>query len=148
MQSNPSFTSNPSTRTWTVPVQSTTYNNNNSNSKNNNNNNDIYNVHIKRQNRSGFWSRGGWAQKYFTPPPPPPPRERERERERERTVVMETHSSYQLSLVPTSAPRLLLQSPLYMLSNEGYFICTFPQTGWHVPRALLQQSLSTGWNER
>ena len=28
------------------------------------------------------------------------------------------------------------------------FICIIPQTGQHIPRPLLQQSWSTGWNEK
>ena len=28
------------------------------------------------------------------------------------------------------------------------FICTIPQTGYHIPWPLLHQSWSTGWNEK
>ena len=32
--------------------------------------------------------------------------------------------------------------------NKGSFTCTIPQTGQHIPRLLLHQSWSTGWNEK
>ena len=37
---------------------------------------------------------------------------------------------------------------LFPISSKGYFICTIPQTGLHIPRRLLHQSWSTGWNEK
>ena len=42
---------------------------------------------------------------------------------------------------------------LVPISSKGSFICTIPQTGWHIPRPLLHQSWSTGcdengWNEK
>ena len=40
---------------------------------------------------------------------------------------------------------------LFSINSKGYFICTSPQTGTpqkHIPRPLLHQSWSTGWNEK
>ena len=37
---------------------------------------------------------------------------------------------------------------LLPINSKGYFICIIPQTGWHIPRPLLHQSWSTGWNEK
>ena len=37
---------------------------------------------------------------------------------------------------------------LFLISSKGSFICIIPQTGWHIPRPLLHQSGSTGWNEK
>ena len=37
---------------------------------------------------------------------------------------------------------------LFPISSKGSFICTIPQTGEHIPRPLLHQSWSTGWNEK
>ena len=34
------------------------------------------------------------------------------------------------------------------LNSKGSFICTIPQTGYHIPQPLLRQSRSTGWNEK
>ena len=36
---------------------------------------------------------------------------------------------------------------LITINSKGSFICTIPQTGLHIPRPLLHQSWSTGWNE-
>ena len=36
---------------------------------------------------------------------------------------------------------------LFPISIKGSFICTIPQTGLHIPRPLLHQSLNTGWKE-
>ena len=36
---------------------------------------------------------------------------------------------------------------LFPINTKGSFICTIPQTGLHIPRPLLHQSWSTGWNE-
>ena len=36
---------------------------------------------------------------------------------------------------------------LFPISSKDSFICTIPQTGCHIPRPLLHQSWSTGWNE-
>ena len=36
---------------------------------------------------------------------------------------------------------------LFLISSKGSFICTMPQTGYHIPRSLLYQSWSTDWNE-
>ena len=44
---------------------------------------------------------------------------------------------------PLPPHRLLLS-----INSKGYFICTIPQTGYHIPRPLLHQSWSTGWNEK
>ena len=35
---------------------------------------------------------------------------------------------------------------LFPISSKGSFICTIPQTGEHIPRPLLNQLWSTGWN--
>ena len=43
---------------------------------------------------------------------------------------------------PLPPHRLLLS-----INSKGSFICTIPQTGSHIPRPLLHQSWSTGWNE-
>ena len=32
----------------------------------------------------------------------------------------------------------------FPINSKGSFICTFPQTGLHIPRPLLHQSWSTG----
>ena len=37
---------------------------------------------------------------------------------------------------------------LFPSNSKGSFICTIPQTGYHIPRPLLHQSWSTGWNEK
>ena len=37
---------------------------------------------------------------------------------------------------------------LLLISTKGSFICTIPQTGKHIPRSLLHQTWSTGWNEK
>ena len=37
---------------------------------------------------------------------------------------------------------------LFPINSKGSFICTIPQTYWHIPRPLLHQSWSTGWNEK
>ena len=37
---------------------------------------------------------------------------------------------------------------LLPISSKGSFICTIPQTADHIPRPLLNQSWSTGWNEQ
>ena len=42
-----------------------------------------------------------------------------------------------------SPHRLLLS-----INSKGSFICTIPQTGYHIPWPLLHQSWSTGWNEK
>ena len=34
----------------------------------------------------------------------------------------------------------------FPISSKGSFICTIPQTGYKIPRPLLHQSRSTGWN--
>ena len=44
---------------------------------------------------------------------------------------------------PLPPHRLLLS-----INSKGSFICTIPQTGLHIPRPLLHQSWSTGWNEK
>ena len=36
---------------------------------------------------------------------------------------------------------------LFPISSKGSFICIIPQTGYYIPRPLLCQSWSTGWNE-
>ena len=36
---------------------------------------------------------------------------------------------------------------LFQINSKGSFICTMPQTGYHIPRPLLHQSWRTGWNE-
>ena len=37
---------------------------------------------------------------------------------------------------------------LLPINSKGYFICTIPQTGLHIPWPLLHQSWSTGRNEK
>ena len=37
---------------------------------------------------------------------------------------------------------------LFSITSKGYFICTIPQTGLHIPRLLLHQSWSTGLTEK
>ena len=37
---------------------------------------------------------------------------------------------------------------LFSISSKGSFICIIPQTGYHIPRPLLHQLWSTGWNEK
>ena len=37
---------------------------------------------------------------------------------------------------------------LFPINSKGSFICTIPQTGYHIPRPLLHQSWSTGWNDK
>ena len=36
---------------------------------------------------------------------------------------------------------------LFPINSKGSFICTIPQTGYHIPRPLLHQLWSIGWNE-
>ena len=43
---------------------------------------------------------------------------------------------------------LLPHGLLFPINRKGSFICTIPQTGWHIPWPLLHQSWSTGWNEK
>ena len=40
----------------------------------------------------------------------------------------------------------LLLPLLFPISSKSSFICTIPQTGYHILRSLLNQSWSTGWN--
>ena len=40
-----------------------------------------------------------------------------------------------------------LHGLLFQISRKWSFICTTPQTGYHIPWSLLHQSWSTGWNE-
>jgi hypothetical protein len=35
---------------------------------------------------------------------------------------------------------------LFPISSKGSFICTLPQTGQHIPRPLMNQLWTTGWN--
>ena len=37
---------------------------------------------------------------------------------------------------------------LFPINSKGSFICTIPQTGYHIPWPLLHQPWSTGWNEK
>ena len=37
---------------------------------------------------------------------------------------------------------------LFSINSKGSFLCTISQTGLHIPRPLLHQSWSTGWNEK
>ena len=37
---------------------------------------------------------------------------------------------------------------LFLINSKASFICTIPQTREHIPRSLLHQSWSTGWNEK
>ena len=37
---------------------------------------------------------------------------------------------------------------LFPINSKGSFICTIPQEEQHIPRPLLHQSWSTGWNEK
>ena len=37
---------------------------------------------------------------------------------------------------------------LLSINSKESFICTIPQTGYHIPRPLLHQSWSSGWNEK
>ena len=37
---------------------------------------------------------------------------------------------------------------LFPISTKGSFICINPQTGSYILRPLLNQSWSTGWNEK
>ena len=86
--------------------------------------------------------------------------ERERERERERNVLFnDALNTFYLRLYgvrhmvkdhsdsekgnPLPPHRLLLS-----INSCGSFICTIPQTGYHIPRPLLHQLWSTGWNEK
>ena len=36
---------------------------------------------------------------------------------------------------------------LFPISSKGSFICTIPQTGYHIPWPLLHKLWSTGWYE-
>ena len=81
----------------------------------------------------------------------------ERERERERNVLFnDALNTFYLRLYGvrhmvkdhSDSERVNPLPPhgLLFLINKGYFICTIPQTGLHIPRPLLHQSWSTGWN--
>ena len=37
---------------------------------------------------------------------------------------------------------------LFPIRSKGSLICIIPQTGSYIPRPLLHQSCSTGWNEK
>ena len=37
---------------------------------------------------------------------------------------------------------------LFPINSKNYFICTIPHTGSYIPRPLIHQSRSTGWNEK
>ena len=41
-----------------------------------------------------------------------------------------------------------LHGILFKISSNGSFIYTIPQIGEHIPRPLLHQSWTTGWNEK
>ena len=43
---------------------------------------------------------------------------------------------------------LLPHRLLFPINSKGSFICTIPQTGYHIPQPLLLESWSTGWNEK
>ena len=43
---------------------------------------------------------------------------------------------------------LLPHRLLFLINSKGSFICTIPQTGYHIPQPLLHQLWSTGWNEK
>ena len=45
-------------------------------------------------------------------------------------------------------PQPPLHGLLFPISSNGPFISTIPHTGYHIPRSLLHQSWSTGWNEK
>ena len=83
-----------------------------------------------------------------------------KERERERNVLFnDALNTFNLRLYgvrhmvkdhsdsekgnPLPPHRLLLS-----INSKGSFICTIPQTGSYIPRPLLHQSWSTGWNEK
>ena len=36
----------------------------------------------------------------------------------------------------------------FSINSKDSFICTIPQTGYHIPQPLLHQSRSTGWKEK
>ena len=41
-----------------------------------------------------------------------------------------------------------LHGLLFPINSKGSFICTIPQTEQYIPRPLLHQSWSTGWNKK
>ena len=43
---------------------------------------------------------------------------------------------------------LLPHRLLFSISSKGSFICIIPQTGYHIPQPLWNQSWCTGWNEK
>ena len=45
-------------------------------------------------------------------------------------------------------PLAPLHGLLFLISSNGSFICTIPDTGYHIPWPLLHQSWSTDWNEK
>ena len=58
-----------------------------------------------------------------------------------RNMVKDHSDSEKGNLLPPH--RLLFPS-----NSKGSFICTIPQTGYHITRPLLHQSWSIGWNEK
>ena len=40
------------------------------------------------------------------------------------------------------------QGLLFPIKSKGSFICTIPQTGYHIQRPLLHQSWNTSWKEK
>ena len=41
-----------------------------------------------------------------------------------------------------------LHELIFLINSKWSFICTIPQTGYHIPRSLLIHLVSTGWNEK
>ena len=44
-------------------------------------------------------------------------------------------------------PLLPVHGLHFLISSKGYFICTIPQAGYHIPWPLLEQLWSTGSND-
>ena len=44
--------------------------------------------------------------------------------------------------------KLLLHGLLFGISKTSSFICTIPQSRWHIPQPLLHTSWSTGWTKK
>ena len=85
-----------------------------------------------------------------TPPPPPPPPPLVfwgfLIRKEGNVLFNDALNTFYLRLYGVG--HMVKDIQIFKISSKGYFICTTPQTGWHIPRPLVHQSWSIGWNEK